>query len=142
MNLEGWLIGVSESMKLGWIPKHSYSIPKLSQNVVYYNFASKDNILRTTIRLVQSLSQRISIYFISALLNTIHVLVSPKQSPPTSFSAAYISAASHLSPLAAQLSPLKHQEYADLHRHSPPSSPHIRFAEEVCGAVEDEREEA
>ena len=34
MNLEGWLIGVLESMKLGWIPKHSYSIPKLSQNVV------------------------------------------------------------------------------------------------------------
>ena len=69
-------------------------------------------------------------------------MVSPKRIPPTPFSAAYISAASHLSPLAAQLSPLKHQEYADLHRHSPPSSPHIRFAEEVCGAVEDGREEA
>ena len=87
---------------------------------------------------------KVQFQYLPSLLikNTIHVLVSPKQSPLTSFSAAYISAAFHLSPLAAQLSSLKHQEYADLHRHSPPSSPHIRFAEEVCGAVEDGREEA
>ena len=61
-----WGFGTHE---VGMDPKalqSTYSIPKLSQNVVYYNFASKDNILRTTIRLVQSLSQRISIYFISA----------------------------------------------------------------------------